>query len=76
MTVNRMTEPEAALRKFLGPVQGARSLARALDQACTRGRVSCDEVQKLIEESADDVLPLGSELRLLVPVRTFRSTAW
>jgi hypothetical protein len=71
-----MTKLEAALRKFFGPDRGAGSLARVLDYACTRGRVSYDEAQTLIEEGADDVLLLASELRLLVPMRTLRSAAW
>jgi len=60
----------------LGPDPVSRNLARVLAVACKRGRVSYDEVETLIEESADDVLLLASELRLLLPVRTFRSSAW
>jgi len=71
-----MTKLEVALRKFLGPDPGARSLARVLDHAYTTGRVSYDEVRTLIEESADDVLLLASGSRLLVPIKTLKSAAW
>ena len=71
-----MTRLETALRKLLDPDPVTRNLARVLVAACRRGRVSYDEVQRITKESADDVLLVGIELRVLLPVRTLRSAAW
>ncbi len=76
LTVSRMTKLETALRSFLGPGIVTRNLSRVLALAAKRGRISYDEAQRMTKESADDVLLLATGLRLLLPVRTFRSAAW
>lgn len=71
-----MDKLERALSSFLGHDDLASPLAQVLALAAKSGRISYDETQRMIKESADDVLLLASELRLLLPVRTFRSAAW
>lgn len=51
-------------------------LASVLDLASKKGKISYQEVDKLANNKAGDVLLLGSEWRLLLPVRSVKSAAW
>jgi hypothetical protein len=51
-------------------------LAQVLALASKRGRVAYYEIGEIISGDAEDVLLLGEEWRLLLPVRTLKSTAW
>ena len=51
-------------------------MAQVLGRASERGRVSYREVEKIVNGDAEDVLLLGNEWRLLLPVRTVKSAAW
>lgn len=71
-----MEKFEKAFSNFLDHDDLASPLAQVLALAAKSGRISYDEVQRMLDESADDILLLANELRLLLPMRTFRSAAW
>jgi hypothetical protein len=51
-------------------------LAQVLAHTSERGRVSYHEIGEIISGDAEDVLLLGNEWRLILPVRTLKSAAW
>jgi hypothetical protein len=51
-------------------------LVQVLAHATERGRVSYHEIEEIISGDAEDVLLLGNEWRLILPVRTLKSAAW
>lgn len=69
-----MNKLERALSTFLGSSELTRCLARVLAHACKTGRASYTEVEMIAGDSAEDVLLLGSEWRLLLPVKSIRGT--
>ena len=71
-----MNNLENALLGLLKNSELAGCLASVLDRASKMGRISYREVDKLVNENAEDVLLLGNEWRLLLPVRTIKSAAW
>jgi len=73
---NHMNKLEKALSKLLERTELTSHLASVLAHASKRGSVSYHEVDKIVHDSAEDVLLLGNEWRLLLPVRTVKSAAW
>jgi hypothetical protein len=71
-----MNNLENALRWLLKSSELASCLALVLGRASKMGRISYQEVDKVVNDKAEDVLLLGSEWRLLLPVRTVKSAAW
>jgi hypothetical protein len=71
-----MNKLEKALSKLLEHDELTSRLAPILAHASERGRVSYREVEKMVNGDAEDVLLLGNEWRLLLPVRTLKSAAW
>jgi hypothetical protein len=67
---------ENALRRLLKNSELAGCLASVLERASKRGNISYQEVDRIVNDKAEDVLLLGSEWRLLLPVRTVKSAAW
>jgi hypothetical protein len=67
---------EKALRCFVHEYAG--SLARILSHAVKKGRISYERIEKLIapEDDIEEVLLLGYDWRILLPVRTSRSMEW
>jgi hypothetical protein len=51
-------------------------LAQVLAHASERGRVAYHAIEEIISGDVEDVLLLGEEWRLLLPVRTLKSAAW
>jgi len=51
-------------------------LASVLVKASKRGSISYREVDKIVNDNTEDILLLGNEWRLLLPVRTLKSAAW
>jgi hypothetical protein len=51
-------------------------LAQVLAHASKRGRVAYHEIGEIISGDTEDVLLLGNEWRLFLPVRTLKSAAW
>jgi hypothetical protein len=71
-----MSNLEKALDELLKSPELTSRLASVLAHASKRGRISYREVSKIANDNAEDVLLLGSEWRLLLPVRTVKSAAW
>jgi hypothetical protein len=67
---------ERALSSFLGHNETVGHLARVLCRASKTSRIAYDEVERIVKDNPEDVLILGNEWRLLVPVRTLKSAAW
>ena len=70
-----MNKLEKALNGFLSYSELAGPLARVLAHASRRGRVLYHEIEGMAND-VEDLLLLGSEWRLLLPVRTLKSSAW
>ena len=73
---NHMNKLEKALSRSLNHSELTSRLARVLAHASKKGRVSYHEVDKMANDKAKEVLLLGNEWRLLLPVRTLKSAAW
>jgi hypothetical protein len=73
---NHMNKLEKALSKLLERNELTSRLASVLAHASKRGSISYHEVGKIVHDSAEDILLLGTEWRLLLPVRTVKSAAW
>ena len=72
---NHMNKLEKALSKLLERNEPTSRLASVLAHASNRGSISYHEVDKIVHDSAEDVLLLGNEWRLLLPVRTVKRAA-
>lgn len=72
---NAVNKLEKALNGFLSHSELAGPLARVLAYASRRGRVLYHEIEGMAND-VEDLLLLGSEWRLLLPVRTLKSAAW
>lgn len=71
-----MNKLEKALSKFLNHSKPTGLLAQVVACACEKGRVSYHDVKKIANDNLEDVLLLGSEWRLFLPVKTLKSAAW
>ena len=65
-----------ALSSFLGNTELTGSLAQILTFASKRGRVTFHEVVETVGDNAEEVLLLGNEWRLILPLRTRRTSSW
>lgn len=65
-----------ALNSFLGNTELTGSLANILTCVSKKGRVTYDEVAEMVGDNAEEVLLLGNEWRLILPMRTRRTAAW
>lgn len=63
-----------ALGRFLNQEKLNGFLAQVLIKAFKTGKVSYDEVEEIAKGDSEDVLLLGFEWRLLIPVRSTRDT--
>jgi len=65
-----------ALSSFLeeGPILD--KLADILDRAAMRGGISYDEIERIAGDEVEDVLLVGFEWHLLLPVRAIRCGEW
>ena len=71
-----MNKLEKALTRLLKHGERTSCLASVLAHASKKGSISYREVDKIVNDNAEDVLLLGNEWRLLLPVRTVKSAAW
>ena len=67
---------DKALSRLLNHSELTNRLASVLIHASKKGSISYGEVEKIVNDNAEDVLLLGNEWRLLLPVRTLKSAAW
>ena len=71
-----MNKLEKALSRLSKHCELISCLAPVLAHASKKGNISYRDVDKMVNDNAKDVLLLGSEWRLLLPVRTLKSAAW
>jgi hypothetical protein len=65
-----------ALSVFLGHSKITSKLSQVLAHAAVKGTLSYQEVKEIIQDDPEDVLLLADEWRLLLPVRTAKSSGW
>jgi hypothetical protein len=65
-----------ALSSFLGNTELTGSLAQVLTYVSKKGRVTFREVEETVGDNAEEILLLGSEWRLILPMRTRRTSSW
>ena len=65
-----------ALSAFLGHGKLTSKLARVLAYGSSKGAVSYCEIKKTIGDDLEETLLLADEWRLLLPVRTAKSSSW
>ena len=65
-----------ALSSFLGNTELTDSLTQILTRASKKGRVTFHEVAETVGENAEEVLLMGYEWRLVLPMRTRRTSSW
>lgn len=71
-----VTKLQKALQSFLGESQTVHYLACALSDSNNALNISYDEIENLTGHQIEDVLLLGWEWRLLLPVRTYSCHEW
>lgn len=71
-----VTKLEKALGSLLKYTELAGDLAQILLLALKTGRVCYKHVEGMAKGDLEDVLLQANEWRLLLPVRTFKSSAW
>jgi len=71
-----MNKLEKALSRLSKHSELTSCLALVLARASKKGRISYREIDKIVNDNAEDVLLLGHQWRLLLPVRTLKSAAW
>jgi len=67
---------EKALSGILGTGEITRKLSQVLAYAAVNGAVSYQETREIIKDDPEDVLLLADKWRLLLPVRTAKSSGW
>ena len=65
-----------ALSSFLGNTELTGSLAQILTCVSKKGRVTFHEVEETVGDDAEEILLLGYEWRLILPLRTRRTSSW
>jgi len=67
---------EKALSGILGTGEITRKLSQVLAYAAVEGRMSYQKIKEIIKDDPEDVLLLADKWRLLLPVRTTKSSGW
>jgi len=67
---------ERAMRGVFGHGKLTSKLSQVLAHAAIKGTVSYQEIEEIIEDDSQDALLLADEWRLLLPVRTAKSSSW
>ena len=67
---------EKVLSRIIGPVKITSELSHVLAYAAVKETVSYQEIKEIIKDDPEDVLLLADKWRLLLPVRTAKSSGW
>ncbi len=67
---------EKALSGIFGTGEITRKLSQVLAYAAVEGRMSYQKIREIIKDDPEDVLLLAEKWRLLLPVRTTKSSGW
>jgi hypothetical protein len=65
-----------ALSAFLRHTMITGKLARVLAYGASKGTVSYDEIKKIIGDDLQEMLLMAEEWRLILPIRTKKSSSW
>jgi hypothetical protein len=74
--IDRAEGLEKALSAIFGPGKTTRKLSQVLGYGSLRGTVSYQEIRQIIKDDPGDILLLAEGWRLLLPVRTKKSSSW
>ena len=67
---------ERALSTIFGAGKTTRKLSQVLDYCLLKGTISYQQIREIIKDDPEDILLLAEEWRLLLPVRTAKSSSW
>ena len=67
---------ERALSAIFGAGKTTRKLSQVLDYCLLKGAISYQEIREIIKDDPEDILLMAQEWRLLLPVRTAKSSSW
>lgn len=67
---------ERTLSAIFGAGKTTRKLSQVLDYCLLKGANSYQEIREIIKDDPEDMLLLAEEWRLLLPVRTAKSSSW
>jgi len=65
-----------ALSAFLGHGTTTSALARVLAHGLSKAAVSYEEIKQIIGDDVEETLLMADEWRLMLPVRTMKSSSW
>lgn len=61
---------------IFGAGETTRKLSQVLDYCLLKGAISYQEIREIIKDDPEDILLMAQEWRLLLPVRTAKSSSW
>jgi len=64
------------LNGILGTGEITKKLSQVLTYAAVEGRISYQKIKEIIKDDPEDILLLADKWRLLLPVRTTKSSGW
>lgn len=67
---------ERALSAIFGAGKTTRQLSQVLDYCLLKGTISYQQIREIIKDNPENILLLAEEWRLLLPVRTAKSSSW
>ncbi len=67
---------ERALSAIFGAGKTTRKLSQVLDYCLLKGTISYQQIREIIKDDPENILLLAEEWRLLLPVRTAKSSSW
>jgi hypothetical protein len=67
---------EKALSGILGTFKITSKLSQVLAYAAVKGAISYQEIKEIIKDDPEDILLMADKWRLLLPVRTAKSSGW
>ena len=67
---------ERALSGIFGAGKTTRKLSQVLAYGSSKGTISYQEIREIIKDDPEDILLMAEEWRLLLPVRTAKSSSW
>jgi hypothetical protein len=74
--IDRADGLERALSGIFGLGKTTRALSQILGYRSSRGTVSYQEIREIIKDDPGEILLMAEERRLILPVRTGKSSSW
>lgn len=67
---------EKVLSRILGPMEITSKLSQLLAYTAVKGTVSYQDIREIIKDDSEDILLMAEGWRLIVPIRTGKSSSW